>query len=336
MGDAIYVSATSLTPSEPYDSWANAATNVEDALAIACDGCTVVISNGTYDIAAQQQIVRGITVRGLTGNAQDVTLRAKANSGSHRLLWLNHPDAKLLDLTLRDAYAQANGGAVYIDVNGGTVRRCRFINCKADGLHAARGGGVFVEAGSANGLVESCVFTGCVSHNAGYGSAICLASGLAYNCIVTNNSSYTPVRVEGGTFANSIVLNNLNCPNCSGVYAVDKSNSEVINCVIAGNTTKSTAENACWSGNGTYFKNCLMDIASPLPESCVTEAPSDTFRDYAVGDYRLQATSQGVDGGVKRDWMTSARDYFGRPRKMGRLPDCGIYETGAGFKLIVR
>jgi len=44
-----YVDLNSLDPEPPYSDWATAATNIQDAVDLAVDGDTVVVTNGTYE-----------------------------------------------------------------------------------------------------------------------------------------------------------------------------------------------------------------------------------------------------------------------------------------------
>ncbi|MBQ6923431.1 MAG: hypothetical protein IJQ73_02200, partial [Kiritimatiellae bacterium] len=69
---AMHVAPTSEAPAYPYDTWRNAATNVQDAVDAAGDGVTIVVSNGAYAISAPITIDKGVTLRGLTGNPEDV------------------------------------------------------------------------------------------------------------------------------------------------------------------------------------------------------------------------------------------------------------------------
>jgi len=344
-GEGILVSKTSANPAEPYDTWANAAREVTDALAVAYDGCEIVVSNGTYDIATEHQILKGVTIRGLTGDWHDVALRSKPNSGSHRLFWLDHANARIQDVTVCGVSCAVNGGGVYIDTKGGTLFNCAITNCSSLGSYYTSGGGVYIASGATAALVDSCCFSACKSgYEGGHGgAAISQSAGMVRNCVITgcnlNNAGGNPqncgsARVTGGTFAHNIVVGNQS-KACPGVWATG---GEVINCIVGDNTTqKPTSYNTCWVGTESCFKNCIMDIEMPLPASCLLEAvATDTFRNYTNGNYRLNTKSKGRDGGVYREWMATAKDVRGQPRKLGTAPDCGIYETGGGFTLIVR
>lgn len=344
LGNAILVSSASPAPAEPYDNWGNAAANLPDALAIACGGSEIVVSNGTYDIAAEMQVLSDITIRGLTGDWRDVTLRSKKGSGNHRIFWLDNASARIEGMTLCDATYTDHGAGVYIGENGGALYRCAVTNCSNISAWGKCGGGVYIAPNADAALVDSCMISGCRSHHEGGagGAALSMSAGLAVNCIITGNNMENltgapvncgSVRVTGGTFAHGLVVGNKS-KVCPGIYVTG---GEVVNSIISDNSTQQPASyNAAWAGTGSLLKYNVMDIESPLPDTCKYEDVSATFVDYYNGDFRLKSTSEAFDGGVKRVWTKSVRDFRGRPRKSGKAPDCGIYEAGGGFSLLLR
>ena len=64
--------------SDPYDSWTNAATNIQAAVDSAAPGETVWITNGTYGITNQIVVTNGITLRGFSGSPADTVVQRAA------------------------------------------------------------------------------------------------------------------------------------------------------------------------------------------------------------------------------------------------------------------
>lgn len=341
-GPAILVSAKSSHPAEPYDSWENAAHDVETAVSVAYPGSEIVVSNGTYDIASEIKVFSPLTIRGLTGVAGDVTLRSKSGSGYHRLFWLDDPGARIESMTLSGASTQVDGAGVYIGVNGGTLSRCVVTNCSCLNGWGKAGGGVFVASGADAALVDSCVITGCKAHRehlAG-GNAIALYGGVARNCLIVgnvdsgknaNNNNVGSVKVDGGVFVNGTVVGN-GSAKCPGIWAVS---GRIVNCAIGDNTTECDdgSANTSWAGDPNCFENCIGPVK--INASCLA---GENLFDRSKGDYRLQPKSPALDAGVKMDWMVpDGKDFFGCRRVSNLKPDLGYWELQvSGLMLIVR
>ena len=327
----------------PFDSWRNAATNLEDAVAFAVDGCEIVVSNGTYGLKSCIELVRGITVRGVSGRPEDVTLEAAA---SCRHFVLNASGATVTAMTLRGASIGGNyqvGGPVRIDLNGGRLVNCILRDNVARGWDMQGGA---VALCSAQGVVDRCVFINnrCDNTSGGWcGNAVYQTAGAVRNCLFVGNglvsSSFDN---KGGTAVakDGVIENCTFCDNehrnASGVYA--DGNAKVVNCLICTNTcTEGQTASCVFSGDSTCFDHCMSDCVK-INDSCFMCDATSVFRDYAAGDYRLPSASPAVNAGVYSLWMDGATDLLGSPRKVGKYPDIGCYECqrGGGFMLIVR
>ena len=315
----------------PYDTWDNAAATLEDAVAFAEDGCEIVISNGTYTTPAEIVVVKGVTIRSLTGDPEDVTIQA---SGTHRMFTLGDRNAKFSGLTIAggrmNSFYEASGGIRIVEA-GGTVEHCVISNCQCNASYSY-GSGITIAA-NAPALVDSCVICNCGSTSAYLdgGLAIRLDGGEARNCLIKDNSIAVAltgvshdcgaVYVNGGKLVNCTVVNN-SSTKCPGVVAVK---GTVENCLIAENTsTASTdAKTISWSGTASCFTNCVA--SDKINDWC--EAEVHPFVSFKVGDYAPAPGTKAIDTGVLLDWMTEdAKDVLGNDRVSGSAPDIGAIE----------
>lgn len=339
----LYVATDAPQSGEPFDTWQNAATNLADAVAYAIDGCEVVVSNGTYDLTACIELVKGVAVRGVSGRPEDVTLEAAA---SCRHFVLNASGATVTAMTLRGASIGGDnqvGGPVRIDLNGGRLVNCILRDNVARGWDMQGGA---VALCSAQGVVDRCVFINnrCDNTSGGWcGNAVYQTDGAVRNCLFVGNglvsSSFDN---KGGTAVakDGVIENCTFCDNehrnASGVYA--DGNAKVVNCLICTNTCAEGQTASCvYSGDTACFDHCMSDCVK-INDSCFTCDATSVFRDYAAGDCRLPSASPAVNSGVYSLWMDGATDLLGLPRKVGKYPDIGCYECqrGGGFMLIVR
>ena len=340
----LYVDASSASPAAPYASWEHAANTVADALTEAVDGCEIIIAPGRYSVPAQLDITAGVTVRGETGNPEDVVLAKSGNS--HRIISMNHADAVLAGVAVEGGKIEnnttmytKNGGGIMICDRGGTVSNCIVRACRT-WIWGNEGDGIYIIAGANDALVTHTVISNCVSDTSAAndtGNALTMYAGNVRNCLFCNNKvtannttlrhAYGTVTVGGGTLENCTVAGNSSF-NCSGIYATG---GRVVNCLIAGNTSELYSGNAdytVWAGTASCFENCIAPIK--INDSCFVEPAAESFVNAASGDYSLPTTSAAFNTGLTLDWMTSgATDLVGNKRISGSAPDIGAYEADA-------
>ena len=339
---AMHVAPTSEAPAYPYDTWRNAATNVQDAVDAAGDGVTIVVSNGAYAISAPITIAKGVTLRGLTGNPEDVVF---ANDNAERLLYLDHADAVAAGFVLEGGSRKVWGQGAYIDAAGGTVSNCVVRGCTASGSGGAASA---VYVGSAYGLVTHCAVTNNAYAATGTPSSYFVpgirvdAGGRVENTLVadnadtgTRNTSYTAasgVRVERGRLLNCTVVNNSG-PAVGGVWLNhnDAANCSATNCVVAGNA--STTLGATYGNTLPHarsmnrFDHCASDDGAPINAACTNAPVSVLFKGWDRHNYRPAANSPLVDAGVSSGLAVGTADLAGRPRIFGKAIDIGCYES---------
>jgi hypothetical protein len=214
------VAVVGVNPVPPFTTWANAATNIQDAINISAAGDIVLVTNGVYDTGGKIEagdltnrvaVDKPITVISVNGYAVTVI------QGAWDPATTNGP------LAVRCAWladgAMLNGFTLQ---NGATRPFSGFV-----GAPAESGGGVWCT--STNGIVSNCLLT---NNSAVYGGGISYGTlnnsfvilnmatfgGAGFyatlnNCTVVYNFITTPFSTRGGgtydgVTRNSIVLNN--------------------------------------------------------------------------------------------------------------------------------
>ncbi len=203
------------------DSWGTAAATIQYAINQAAPSERVLVSNGTYRVAAQITVTNGVILQSWLGREATII------------------DGNYPDTTNRCLFI-SNGVVDGFTVTNGHYR----VNHAKDN----KGGGIYLATGS----VFNCLITGNTATNSGAG-VYCL-NGLLTNChIIGNNAgaTYTDSSSGGGGifFAAGAIRDSLIALNQSyyggGVFCL---NAGVIsNCMVSSNTAN--------SGGGAYCKN---------------------------------------------------------------------------------
>ena len=325
-----------LSPGESGDD----AVAIEAAIAAAAAGDKVVeLAAGIYSIQSDVDLTVGVTLRGATGNPEDVILRSNGAS-DHRVLAISSADAMVCGLTVENSYnnvKNSSGGGVYIAGEGGTMSNCVIRNCKMTNYNGG-GGGLAITA--ANGLVTHCVISNCYESgnyflvSNGGGSALAMSAGVVRNSLFVRNvctttptlsdHCYGTVRVTGGVLENCTVANN-SARRCAGIW-VSNAAGRVVNCIVADNETTGAPDPnfPVWAGVATSFTNCVSDGVQKINDFC--EVVQSPFVDSVRGDWRLAPGTAAVDTGAPLDWMAGATDIAGNGRIRGVGPDVGCFE----------
>ena len=164
----------------PFVTWANAATQIQEAVDVAleCRSPLVLVSNGVYNTGGRAAPGYLLTNRVCITNALEV--RGEGDRDQTLIVGQPHPGdvdglgfaavrcayivegVSLFGLTLTNGYTSGAGGGV-----------------------EAWGGGAYMDAG---GLVSNCVFVG---NSAFYGGGgVYCESGLVVNCLISANNSF--------------------------------------------------------------------------------------------------------------------------------------------------
>ena len=342
----------------PYDTWAKATTDIRAAMEAVMTAGTVLLSNGTHKVDTQLKVVRPITLQGF-GGRDEVFLRklvtdSTSSKAGDRILYLDHADAKIRDLTVVGARANCykseksndnNGCGIYL-VAGGTVENCRITDCSC----ANYDGTAVVYCKSAKGRITRCTIDdndysrGFSQSYNGAAVAVYLSAGQIDNCLVCNNKGPKGggIQVSGsGRVINCTVVGNKNTSESSGglkIGVLTSGKGLVQNCIVAGNTADASKSASTgypeWLTTATSAAdlktvsnsvvNCCFgkDYAWPLGVGCIDAAP--VFN--GEGNYSLNANSELIDKGADYDTMLDDTDLAGLPRLSGKAVDAGAYE----------
>ena len=271
------------------------------------------------------------------------------------MFYLNHPDARVANLTVenghRNAPSSPYGGNVSIGDAGGAVSNCVLRGATSIGNYA-RGTGAWLN--SENALLTHCIITNNSAIGSGYqysgnygGIFVHIEKGTVANCLIANNrdtggsglggqdkqswSCGVTVR-DGGCILNCTVVTN-EARYTGGIYLY--SNAYATNVVVAGCVNKCSYTNSLgeigWTDIG--FKgaldnasHCASDGGEELDSTCIAGTAAEFFLDMAGRDYRPAKNSPLINKGVAYEGIASF-DLLGKKRVQGRAPDIGAYET---------
>jgi hypothetical protein len=271
------VDLNSTNPVSPYDGWATAATNIQDAIDAAGVGDTVLVTNGIYatggkvmagDLTNRVAVNKALTVQSVNGPGVTVIQGAYSPSTGYgpsavRCAWLTN-GAALVGFTLLDGATRSSGDQTNLQSGAGvwcTSSNVCVANCIIISNKAAYSGG-----GSYQGSLTNCLLTG---NYALYGGGAYYA--LLASCRAITNTAVVGGAALGGTLRTCLVVSN-SAPTGGGVRS-----STLYNCTVTGN-----------SGGGvdlSTLTNCLVYFntgsignysSSTLRYSCSTPLPTGT------------------------------------------------------------
>ena len=316
------------TGTAPYASEDAAAGYIEDALAVAEEGCVIWLAKGDYTLKTKTpiEVKKAVTIRGATGRPEDVKITKM--SGGSRIFTLNHASAKLADLTVTGGTQPAqsdHGGNIRIRSTGGTVTNCIIRNGRC-GVDTTGGGGVALQGG----LVTHCVIT----NNYGYenGSGVYMTGGRVENCLLVRNDSGSgshddggTVCMEGGKLVNCTIANNT-ATKCPSICFKSNNAKTIANCLFFGNTSSSlTSDKLCVYVSSAGSVGTFTACAAPflINSTCFT---ADDLKVNA--EYQLMAKSICRDNATTSGITVPQTDLAGNPRldEETGLLDIGCYE----------
>ena len=297
VGSTVYVSTNSPSPASPYDNWTNAAQTLATAIAYANANAgvdTVLLTNGTYSVAAEQAITRAYNLQSVNG----ATATVVQGNGAVRLITVTGAGAVIQGLTFLNGLggaASKGGGAIVINADT-TIRKCVFRGNNSPGGGTGDGGAI--QGWSGMGLIETCVFAG--NHADRWGGALethtAASTVSVVNCTMTRNDAGT----DGGAVYRYL-----------GVIGVTNS-------IVFGDRNSGTLAVNNYGGTVSFASCCSLPSTTGVT---VTNAPSFYYDgdNYGTantnGDFHLRPDSPCLD--AANSGLAPATDFEGN----GRLTD---------------
>ena len=267
---------------------------LQKALSVAADGSAILLQDGTYLMDDPfTTISRPITVKSVNGPENCALTKGAtcADQNKRGIIELNHDDAVVDGITLRNGYLYARSPGSPVMITKGLVRNCIIRDNQGGSDGYGNHGGVTVQGGT----LRDCVVRGnCAAYNnngLGNGGGVYLSSGLVENCVTTNNGaggSGGGVYVTGAdsVLRNCLVGFNHGLPMSSpttknklggGIYVAGAS-VRVVNSVFFNNGGDMKSEIGLV--NGDCFSCCASSVDN---EECATWQVIDesAFRNWS-------------------------------------------------------
>jgi hypothetical protein len=275
------VDLANANPLAPYSTWANAATNIQDAIAAAVTGEIVLVTNGVYAIGGKSMdgvitnrvaVDRSVLVHSVNGPQatiiQGLWDPVSTNGlNAVRCVWLTN-QAILSGFTLRGGATRAYSasGAVWMQGGGvwGNSTNATVVNSVIVTNSAARNGGGAYRVK----LVGSTIMANSTSAGTGGGAD----SSLLKSCSVRLNSTSG----QGGGAMNCYSVNSAFVQNRSIFEGSGAAGGFLVNCTVSGNLAGGYASQSGAVANAT-LTNCIVYGNFTAPTGAFTNYYNSTF-----------------------------------------------------------
>ena len=330
----IYVVVENEHAQSPFDTWAKAATNVNDAVEVAAEkGTTIFVSNGVHHVSKAITVNKQLTLTSVNGPS----VTAITTDGRDRVLNQTINNSTVAGFTLTGGNSQGNGNGGGVNISGGVLTNCVVCGNRTGGNGI---GGGLAMGGSA--LVTGCVVSNNVIDVNWWGGGIHLNGGTIENSLVCGNgNSSSSVDFNGGgiavyqrgTIRNCTVVGNSAGPNGTGggIFWRDQAGA-VLDTIVWGNT--GAAGVADLGGTPpSQVTNVCSSVAVGVNTSKNSLVGDPLFQDAANGNYRLRVQSPCRNAAWGKP--TTAVDLDGRRRVVGRHMDLGCYECNHSVGMLI-
>jgi hypothetical protein len=287
-----YVDVNNSSPTQPFTTWATAATSIQDAVDVAYPGSVILVSNGIYQIG-------GHVVHGSTGNRVAVTkpLAIVSVNGTAVTTILGGSNTRCVYLT--------NGATIAGFTLSGGSASSGSTSAQYDRL----GGGVWAEG--FDDVVSNCVLIGNYANFYGGGAW----TATLINCVLKSNSTAG----NGGAAIYSTLI------NCTIVGNSAQLGGGVVSCTLVNCIDYFNFSNPFPYPNYGSFVTLINCCTTPDPGGIGNITDDPAFVNLAAGDCHLQSTSPCINSGAN-NFAPTGPDLDGNPRIVGGTVDIGAYE----------
>lgn len=305
---------TAAKPAWPWDTAANAFTNLAEALEECVDGMTIRMGAGDYPVSRNITVSKAVRI---IGAGMERTKLYRSIEGRMRVLTIDNVNAYVAELAVSGGSVTSldHGGAIaFTEANGGVVEHCLITGCEGNDAVSVMGPKSYlrrsiIRGNSCTGVkiwkggkCESCLIT---ENTANYGAGVVMTEnsqgdGYLRNCTVIRNHGTS----KEGTYSGAGVY-------ASGVTA----NRYIYNCLIVDNTLASEVEDpppgypdAYSNGDPViHFDHCCT--ATEIGENCIFGVDPKVRRSG-----KIPFGSPCSRKGIYQSWMDGQLDLFGNPR----------------------
>ena len=240
-----YVAANGTNPVAPYLSWANAATNIQDAINVSTNGDLISVTNGVY--RGGIAVTNAITIQSVNG------LGTTLIDGNQASICAALADGSTLSgFTLTNGYCTTAGAGVFCSSTNADVFNCLIISNSVYGGYGA----VYY------GTLSNCIITGNISL---YGDGVGAAFSVLNDCTLSGN--IVPQRLNQGGGAGEgggaleCTLNRCVLAGNSAAWGGGAAASTLNNCLVTNNTSINYYSEGEALGGGLafcYATNCTI------------------------------------------------------------------------------
>jgi len=247
----LYVDLNSTNPTSPFATWETAATNIQDAVNVAVDGDTVLVTNGVYsaDVGTlfpvfndtnAVLVTNAVVVRSVNG-AESTIIEGR---GVMRCAVVYHTNALLDGFTLKNGAAFLGGAGALIGF--GVADHCMIVSNNAYSEFGVGGGAVVYEGGRlVNSTIAWNLCTNQARRSAEGGGVLCSRSIIS-NCTIMFNVA--------GNYGGGVSTSDQWWDEAPTAPLID-------GCYIAGNSVMPTNAPPLWTqygGGGVYGRGATI------------------------------------------------------------------------------
>lgn len=341
-------------------SWGTAKQTIQAAVDAAETGMTVLVSNGVYNTGTRATpvapatlnrllITNAVTVKSLSGPEQTVIQGAGSYNaaGATRCVFMS---AGILDgFTLEKGRTRAGGGSgntneytrggggvcIMTPLPGTMVKNCVIRNNESQTGGGVTGGQIghidIYAAYRYNATIVDCVIT---NNKASWGGGIAYYSTFD-RCLIADNTAFAQgggaYDVKQGVNNSLFIRNTAPADAAGGIYIGTLNNCTVTTNSNGGAIGVSTSK--LYVNNTIVWGNTAWDInqnGHAIEVNACTSNPS--FRDAAIGDYRLAQGSPCINAGNNTK-VVGTLDLARKARIASGTVDIGAYEFPASVRV---